>query len=194
MLLKNALRVFNLIEIKGVTESNLRVKYLKMAKDRHPDKAGTSELFVELREAYETLLEFINNPQVSNDLNQAVAELKTISIPLRAKEIHREVVIHTKSTIADIGINLKNNRSQIYNQYKEKLDDIKAKENTWQNQLKKIVNPFGIAGKTELEKKFLESELKHDLLSLDNNTYKEVIKHYATTLDRITSVENSDVK
>ena len=121
MLLKNALRVFNLIEIKGVTESNLRVKYLKMAKDRHPDKAGTSELFVELREAYETLLEFINNPQVSNDLNQAVAELKTISIPLRAKEIHREVVIHTKSTIADIGINLKNNRSQIYNQYKEKL-------------------------------------------------------------------------
>jgi curved DNA-binding protein CbpA len=57
---KKALEVFKLVSLKGVTQDILKKEFRKQAKIKHPDsQGGNKEDFVELKEAYELLLELI---------------------------------------------------------------------------------------------------------------------------------------
>ncbi|NJK71664.1 MAG: hypothetical protein HC932_05505 [Thermales bacterium] len=50
---EKALKIFNLESLENISFDELRAMYKKLAKERHPDmKLGSSEDFVELREAY----------------------------------------------------------------------------------------------------------------------------------------------
>jgi len=54
-----ALKIFKLNknELKAMTKRNLTKLYRKLARKVHPDTGGSNEKFVELNDAYETLLE-----------------------------------------------------------------------------------------------------------------------------------------
>ncbi len=57
---KKALKIFNLESLRGINQDFLKKEFRKQAKIKHPDsQGGSKESFVELKEAYELLLELI---------------------------------------------------------------------------------------------------------------------------------------
>jgi curved DNA-binding protein CbpA len=61
MTLQKALSVFQFDSINTVTNELIKKRYLDLAQKRHPDKGGTTEAFIELKEAYVYLKKFISD-------------------------------------------------------------------------------------------------------------------------------------
>lgn len=63
-----ALRWFGLQNIKGVTLDDLKKRYHHLAQMYHPDKGGSSDEFIKLREAYTFLQDYLANPGIEENL------------------------------------------------------------------------------------------------------------------------------
>jgi curved DNA-binding protein CbpA len=61
MTLQKALSVFQFDSINTVTNELIKKRYLDLAQKRHPDKGGTTEAFIELKEAYVYLKKFVSD-------------------------------------------------------------------------------------------------------------------------------------
>jgi hypothetical protein len=81
---RDSLKIFNLEDLTGVTESHLKRKYFTLAKTYHPDKGGNARDFIKLREAYAYLKIALNDPNFrtssdnkSNDAEENLKNYKT---------------------------------------------------------------------------------------------------------------------
>jgi DnaJ-class molecular chaperone len=63
MTIQKALEVFGYSNIDKLSAVNVKKTYLELASKKHPDKGGTSEEFVELKDAYTYLKNFVENTQ-----------------------------------------------------------------------------------------------------------------------------------
>jgi curved DNA-binding protein CbpA len=71
MNLKESLVWFGLASIDGVTVAQLKPIYHKLAQKYHPDKGGSADDFIKLREAYSYLQEYIANPRSQSQSQQS---------------------------------------------------------------------------------------------------------------------------
>jgi curved DNA-binding protein CbpA len=73
-----ALEIFSLSSLHSITMEEFKVLYKNLAKEHHPDaKSGSSKKFVELREAYDYLLE---NGTFSTGKRRAPRHHKELSV------------------------------------------------------------------------------------------------------------------
>lgn len=61
MTLQKALSVFQFDSINTVTTELIKKRYLDLAQKRHPDKGGTTEAFIELKDSYVYLKKFVTD-------------------------------------------------------------------------------------------------------------------------------------
>jgi curved DNA-binding protein CbpA len=66
MTLQKALSVFQFDSINTVTTELIKKRYLDLAQKRHPDKGGTTDEFIELKEAYVYLKKFVSDTDTDN--------------------------------------------------------------------------------------------------------------------------------
>ncbi len=66
MTLQKALSVFQFDSINTVTTELIKKRYLDLAQKRHPDKGGTTEAFIELKDAYVYLKKFTTDSDTDN--------------------------------------------------------------------------------------------------------------------------------
>lgn len=59
MTLQKAQSVFQITSIENINSELLKKRYLDLAQNKHPDKGGSTEAFIELKEAYVYLKKFL---------------------------------------------------------------------------------------------------------------------------------------
>jgi len=73
MTLKQALQIFGLDDLSGISREDLKLMYKKLAKTKHPDlQGGNSEEFIELQTAFEVLSRYL---QYIPNTNKNLADL-----------------------------------------------------------------------------------------------------------------------
>ena len=108
--LEAALRWFGLQHIKNVTLDDLKKRYHHLAQMYHPDKGGSSDDFIKLREAYTFLQDYLANPR-SEEKSRGGEKTEFDGI---FEELHRykkafassQVKIHEYETMISSQINL----------------------------------------------------------------------------------------
>jgi curved DNA-binding protein CbpA len=147
-----ALSIFNFASTKEVSLDELKSKYKKLAKDRHPDKAGGSSAdFIELREAYVVLLEFA-------DKNQTKSSVSLTS--LSKEEILKKYQKDTEALQTQLTQFQENFLVQVH-----ALSEVKSKaEQT--------------IGKFERKKAKLKKELEEQIASLEQNISPSIWRRF----------------
>ena len=76
MTLKQALQIFGLDDLSGISREDLKLMYKKLAKTKHPDlQGGNSEEYIELQTAFEVLSRYLQYiPNTSKNLADLTKE------------------------------------------------------------------------------------------------------------------------
>ncbi|GAB4149219.1 MAG: hypothetical protein OHK0017_12910 [Patescibacteria group bacterium] len=67
MTLAESLQIFEITSLQDQDENSLKRIYYRLAQKYHPDRGGTFEQFIKLREAYSYLKDAVNNPNFKEE-------------------------------------------------------------------------------------------------------------------------------
>jgi hypothetical protein len=167
MTLKQALQIFDLEDLSGVTKEDLRSLYKKLAKARHPDSSGGKDQdFVELQDAFNTLGKYVHTDQGSGkDLTNLSKE------EILDKYFEDTKVLQKK--ITDFQGTFKQ-QNQIMDEIKTKIEelitDFEEKKAELRAELEKEVS--------KLEKKYSDGIFKRLLFFIPKMTEEEFWSTY----------------
>lgn len=149
-----ALEVFNLNSLNGITEEEFKIMYRKLARERHPDtNNGSSKEFVRLREAFDYLREFGSFQPKKKDSKKQKQIIKTDLNAIDA--MSREEVVRR----------YKEDRKVLENQIEVYQSTIVAQEDTMyeiKNVVQKLMDDY------ETEKIKLQMALDEEIHTLEN--------------------------
>lgn len=210
MNLKLALDWFGLRDIRSVTFDGLKKNYHHLAQKYHPDKGGSSDDFIKLREAYTFLQDYIANPGTREESRSSQdSEFENVFKDLdRYKKAfaHSQVKIHDYEAMISSQINLisnfhsnlelgisfgKNQDSRLRNVLDEELEKLKSKHNSnWWKQ------PLGIKTMSDSDynyqynayvDEFNDIKRKQDEEYVDNLLllYKELVNRIVNIINTV---------
>jgi curved DNA-binding protein CbpA len=214
MTVDKALKVFGFSKKSSLKEANLRLSYIKLAKERHPDKSGSNQEFVELREAYELLTEYLKVATLAglqNDIkntNSFSSKNKNISVD----GFFQKFGLEKFNDYCDLDNKKVVITDSSYQRHLELLDFIKEEvskavkaleiekkelENEKESEIsklhKKYVGGFGRfwnfamkSGDFLKEKALVELKYEEIKGHKDTTVYQELVKKYSQVLDDIT--------
>jgi hypothetical protein len=103
MNLQRALEIFNLENLNGLDERELKSIFKRLAKERHPDQGGSNSDFVQLKEAHIILEQELEDGEIQTTGN----DLKTLSKEEILNKYYQDT--HTlQSKIENLQLNLDN--------------------------------------------------------------------------------------
>jgi curved DNA-binding protein CbpA len=187
-------RWFGLQNMKGVTLDDLKKRYHHLAQMYHPDKGGSSDDFIKLREAYTFLQDYIANPKTEENQNsKPKTDFDDVSKELeRYKKAfaNSQVKIHEYEAMITSQINLissfqsnlqsgitfgKNQDGRLRSVLDEELDKLKKKYNSsWWKQ------PLGIKTMTETEYNYQYNTLIYEFNGIKQKQDDEYIDNLLT--------------
>lgn len=178
-----ALNLFGLHSLDNIDESNLKLTYIKLAKTKHPDKSGSHEEFVALKEAHEMLLGVMRNKKsnLPGFLSNPNSSLSTTNYQVLKEQF--EILEGTKGNIGGLIDKMAARKREIELQGIEELKIIEREidGNVWFNMSKNFLNKYPQSyydKKTALRIK--SQNLKS---SVDKQIFKEIIGEYSKTMD-----------
>jgi DnaJ-class molecular chaperone len=180
MTLQKALSVFGYSDIDSLNLQELKKQYLDMAVKRHPDKGGSSEGFIELKDAYAYLKQFVdsmsgntNSSSSSNNENEKTENQKVYGV--NKDYVSQLEYINTRLTDQNEKYkkNLNNYESlfnkqvQIFNHLNEKLT--------------KLANTFNLQSE---KNKTTRDKSTEDLKSQYSPAFKDLIAPFQRRIDK----------
>jgi curved DNA-binding protein CbpA len=209
MNLEVALRWFGLQDIKSVTLEDLKKQYHHLAQRYHPDKGGSGDDFIKLREAYTFLQDYLANPkfdnskessektnfnEMVNDLNKYKKAFSHSQVKIREYEtmISRQInLISSFQSNLQSGINFgKNQDGKLRSILDEELDKLKKKYNSnWWKQ------PLGIHTMSEFEYNSHYNALVDEFNTIkqkqDNEYIDNLLSLYKGLVNQIVDIINT---
>jgi curved DNA-binding protein CbpA len=175
MTLKKALQIFNLEDLSGVTQTDLKSLYKKLAKAKHPDSTGGEDKeFVELQDAFNTLSKYVHTDKgTGKDLHNLSKE-EILDKYFEDTKVLQKQVTDFRGTFQQ--------QNQVMQEIKTKIEelinDFEAKKAELRAQLEKEVS--------KLEKKYSDGIFKRLLFFIPKmteeefwNTYREQASKYS---------------
>jgi DnaJ domain len=209
MNLDAALRWFGLQHIKGVTLDDLKKRYHHLAQMYHPDKGGSSDDFIKLREAYTFLQDYLANPRVEekrtgNEKTEFDDILKDLNSYKKAFS-HSQVKIHEYESMIGKQINLisdfqsnlqsginfgKNQDGKLRTILDEELAKLKRKyDSNWWKQ------PLGMYSMSEFEYNSQYNALVDEFNNIkqkqDNEYIDNLLSMYRGLINQIVDIINT---
>ena len=209
MNLEAGLRWFGLQTIKGIKLEDLKKRYHHLAQMYHPDKGGSSEDFIKLREAYTFLQEYLANPRSerkqedkqNTEFDQVIKDLdryKKAFAKSQVKIHEYEAMITSQINLISnfqsglqSGINFGNNQDgRLRSILDEELGKLKGKYNSsWWKQ------PLGIKTMSEGEYNYQYNALIDEFNNIkqkqDNEYIDNLLSLYRTLINEIVNTINT---
>jgi curved DNA-binding protein CbpA len=183
MNLNYALNLFGLRTLENVDETSLKLTYIKLAKTKHPDKSGSHEEFVALKEAHELLLDILKQKK-SNLPAFLASQSSTLSqTNYGVLKEQYEILEDTRESVNTLIYKMQSRKKQIELIAIEELRGLEKEidNNVWFKMSKTFLNKYPQAyydKKTSLRIK--AQNLKS---SVDKQIFKEIISEYSKSLD-----------
>lgn len=170
-----ALKVFGLNSINGITEEEFKIMYRKLAREKHPDtNNGSSKDFVVLREAFDYLREYGSFQEKrkfkKKEKNPHVSDITTIETLSKDEVVRR----------------YKEDRKVLENQLEVFEQSINAQEDTMieiKNVVEKLMSDY------ENEKRKLQISLDEQINDLENKYKPSFFKQLLFFLPRMSKKE-----
>lgn len=210
MNLDAALRWFGLQKnIKGITLDDLKKRYHHLAQMYHPDKGGSSDDFIKLREAYTFLQDYLANPNTeknhrgkekkeSEDIVEDLNKYKKAFANSQAKIHEYETMISSQINLISsfqgnlqTGINFgKNQDNRLRSVLDEELDKLKKQYNSsWWKQ------PLGMKTMSESEYNYQYNALIDEFNNIkqrqDNEYIDNLLSLYRGLVNKIVDIINT---
>ena len=187
MNLNYALNLFGLQSLEYIDESKLKLAYIRLAKTKHPDKSGSHEEFVALKEAHEILIETLKKKK--SNLPSFLQSNENTSLSQTNYAVLRdqyELIEETKLSVNDLIGRMQSRKKQIELEGVEELKSIEKEidANLWFRLAKTFLNKYPQSyydRKTALRVK--SQNMKS---AVDKQVFKEIIGEYAKTMDMMT--------
>jgi hypothetical protein len=187
MNLNHALNLFGLTTLESVDESLLKLTYIKLAKTKHPDKSGSHEEFVSLKEAHELLLAIIRkkrNETLPGFLHNDRTTLTAVNYNVLKNQY--ETLETTRSSINNLIDKMQTRKKQIEMSGIDELKDIEREidGNVWFKLSKTFLNKYP---QTYYDKKTALRVKSQNLKnSIDKQIFREIISEYSKAMDMMT--------
>jgi hypothetical protein len=194
MTLQKALSVFQFNSINSVTNELLKKRYLDLAQLKHPDKGGTTETFIELKDAYAYLKKLLSEsnysdssyndyttqePSKSKSNNTKNNQAASHSTSNQNYEIDREYVRQLESVNAELTEQNKNYYAVLMN-YESILNKEIEIFNKMNTKLTKVASDFN----QSTEKNKLERDKgTEDLKKQYSPAFKDLINPFQRRID-----------
>ncbi len=175
MTLKKALQIFGLDDLSGVTKDDLKNIYKKLAKTKHPDSTGGDvDDFIELQEAFNTLVKYVHHPNGSNRDLASLTKEEILEKYFEDTKILQQKIDDFQSHFSQ--------QSQIMDEIRQKIEtliaDFEARKRKLRADLEREI--------AKLEHKYSENIFKKILFFLPKMTeeefweiYKEKVSKYS---------------
>lgn len=209
MTLKQALQIFDLDDLSGVSKDDLKALYKKLAKTRHPDTSGSSEKdFIELQKAYSVLNKYVTaNANGSKDLSNLSKEeildkyfadtkvlQKQITSFQQTFQQQNQIMEEIKKKIEELIADFEQKKAKLKADLEKEVAKLDKKYSD--NIFKKIL--FFIPKMTEEEfwSLYKEQAAKYSKrhLELDVEFLKEMLTTYGEGLNNISRIVDSQIK
>jgi hypothetical protein len=167
MTLKQALQIFDLEDLSGVTKEDLKSQYKKLAKAKHPDSSGGKDQdFIELQEAFNTLSKYVHTDKgTGKDLTNLSKE-EILDKYFEDTKVLQKQISDFKGTFKQ--------QNQIMDEIKSKIEelisDFEEKKAELRADLEKEVS--------KLEKKYSDGIFKRLLFFIPKMTEEEFWSTY----------------
>jgi hypothetical protein len=187
MNLNHALNLFGLTTLESVDESLLKLTYIKLAKTKRPDKSGSHEEFVSLKEAHELLLAIIRkkrNETLPGFLHNDRTTLTAVNYNVLKNQY--ETLETTRSSINNLIDKMQTRKKQIEMSGIDELKDIEREidGNVWFKLSKTFLNKYP---QTYYDKKTALRVKSQNLKnSIDKQIFREIISEYSKAMDMMT--------
>jgi hypothetical protein len=187
MNLNHALNLFGLTTLESVDESLLKLTYIKLAKTKHPDKSGSHEEFVSLKEAHELLLAIVRkkrNETLPGFLHSERSSLTAVNYNVLKNQY--ETLETTRSSINNLIDKMQTRKKQIEMSGIDELKDIEREidGNVWFKLSKTFLNKYP---QTYYDKKTALRVKSQNLKnSIDKQIFREIISEYSKAMDMMT--------
>jgi DnaJ-class molecular chaperone len=187
MTLQKALSVFEFASIEKVNNDLLKKRYLDLAQSRHPDKGGSTETFIELKEAYAYLKRFLeesdslnyNTYSSSKSTSSSSSSKTSNSNQSKSYSIDEEYVRQLESVNAELSEQNKSYYSVLTN-YENILNKQIDVFNKMNSKLAKLANDFNVSTeKNKLERDRNTEELKKQY----SPAFKDLINPFQRRID-----------
>lgn len=186
MNLNYALNLFGLTSLDNIDETVLKLSYIKLAKTKHPDKSGSHEEFVALKEAHELLVGIVRMKK--SNLPDFLYSQNSSLTPNNYKVLkdQYELLQSTRGNVNNLIDKMQSRKKQIEHTGVEELKDIEREidGNVWYKMSKTFLNKYPQSyydKKTALRVK--SQNLKN---SVDKQIFREIISEYSRTMDNMT--------
>ncbi len=182
-----ALNLFGLNSLESVDESLLKLTYIKHAKTKHPDKSGSHEEFVALKEAYELLLGVVRkkrNESLPTFLHSENTTLSSTNYHVLKNQY--ETLETTRSSINNLLDKMQSRKKQIELAGVDELKNIEREidGNVWFKLSKTFLNKYP---QTYYDKKTALRVKSQNLKnSIDKQIFREIISEYSKAMDVMT--------
>jgi hypothetical protein len=183
MNLNYALNLFGLQTLENIDETKLKLTYIKLAKTKHPDKSGSHEEFVALKEAHELLLGMMrekktNLPGFLHNQNSTLTNSNYTVL----KEQY-EILEETRGSINTLLDKMQSRKRQIEMLALEELKEVEREieTNVWFKLSKNFLNKYPqVYHDKKIALRIKSQNLKS---SIDKQIFKEIIGEYSKTMD-----------
>lgn len=184
MNLNYALNLFGINSIDSLNESQLKLTYIKLAKTKHPDRSGSHEEFVELKEAHDILLEIIK--QKKNNFPSFLANHERSSLTVTNYNVLKdqfELLESAKDNISGLITKMQTRKKELES---ECIEELKAHEQALENNLwfklsKNFLSKYPQSYHDQKTKLRIKSQSLKS--SIDKQVFKEIISEYSKTMD-----------
>lgn len=167
MTLKQALQIFNLEDLSGISKEELKNLYKKLAKSKHPDSSGGRDTdFIDLQEAYNALGKYVTLDKGSGK------DLTTLS---KEEILHKyfEDTKELQNKITTFQGTFKQ-QNQIMDEIKQKIEDLIADFETKKSELRADLEKEV----AKLDKKYSDNIFKKILFFVPKMTEEEFWSTY----------------
>jgi curved DNA-binding protein CbpA len=186
MNLNYALNLFGINSLENIDESQLKLKYIKLAKIAHPDKSGSHEEFVVLKEAHDILLDIIK--QKHNKFPTFLTKQDNSSLTPTNYQVLKdqyELLEDTKDNISTMIVQMQVRKKEIELECVSELKTIESdiENNVWYKLSNTFLNKYPQSYYDKKTKLRIKSQnLKS---SIDKQVFKEIISEYSKTMDML---------
>jgi hypothetical protein len=189
MTLQKALSVFEFATVENVNNELLKKRYLDLAQNKHPDKGGSTEAFIELKDAYAYLKRFLEESDSyadtsytktnNNTTNSQSTTQKTNRSSSRTYSVDEEYVRQLESVNAELSEQNKSYYTVLTN-YENILNRQIEIMNKMNIKLSKLANDFNISSeKNKGERDRSTEELKKQY----SPAFKDLINPFQRRID-----------
>jgi curved DNA-binding protein CbpA len=208
--LTESLAFFHLSSLQNQTQDTIKTQYHELAKKYHPDKGGSSEQFILLRNCYHTLKKALDGDTFENTTNYGEygaqnafkrqaeqykqAYEKLIKVVDRYEELFNTQIriINTSSNHINTTISTyENTRKQYNDELTDRLETLEKqyRPGFWKGLLQRHTMTY--SEYVQQNNQYVGQFQKH-LSDLDSQYLETLVKHYQATMSQIIKTMDTD--